>query len=96
MKTGRGQGMSGFNIYEGAVLLYPAGDSHFETCTSASHIFVHNTLGLRVCGTCACRACAELQMSAKQSRIEKLKLEIKKLEAERDGLKQVRTGHRRR
>lgn len=30
-------------------------------------------------------------MSAKQSRIEKLKLEIRKLEAERDGLKQVRT-----
>lgn len=30
------------------------------------------------------------QMSAKQSRIEKLKLEVRKLEAERDGLKQVR------
>lgn len=31
-------------------------------------------------------------MSAKQSRIEKLKLEVRKLEAERDGLKQVREG----
>lgn len=30
-----------------------------------------------------------MQMSAKQSRIEKLKLEIRKVEAERDGLKQV-------
>lgn len=29
-------------------------------------------------------------MSAKQSRIEKLKLEVKRLEAERDGLKQVK------
>lgn len=31
----------------------------------------------------------QTQMSAKQSKIEKLKLEIRKLEAERDGLKQV-------
>lgn len=30
-----------------------------------------------------------MQMSAKQSRIEKLKLEVRKLEAERDGFKQV-------
>lgn len=30
-----------------------------------------------------------LQMSTKQARIEKMKLEIRKLEAERDGLKQV-------
>ena len=30
------------------------------------------------------------QMSTKQAKIEKMKLEIRKLEAERDGLKQVR------
>lgn len=37
----------------------------------------------------SCRSYPHPQLSAKQSRIEKLKLEKRKLEAERDGLKQV-------
>lgn len=30
-------------------------------------------------------------MSAKQARVEKMKLDLRKLEAEKDGLKQVKT-----
>ncbi len=40
------------------------------------------------------RIYGQAQMAAKQSRIEKLKLEIRRLEAERDGLKQARKAPR--